>query len=163
MKIDELNGVSSETTPLRVKSVRRHLPIRSFVRVSYVLHCTLMHCWQYTLKRPPEDLEIKNTLSAGGTTTKYKIHAKNCSPMPITSINLPKESTSYYDFTILYQGYFFGVFWATEDSGLSETLSFWTNQALSFGKIVQFLAIFSYFPPKSIFESKITDFVYKIP
>ena len=28
---------------------------------------------------------------------------------------------------ILQQGYFFGVFWATEDSGLSETLSFWTN------------------------------------
>jgi len=27
----------------------------------------------------------------------------------------------------LIQGYFFGVFWATEDSGLSETLSFWTN------------------------------------
>ena len=55
-----------------------------------------------------------------------------------------KLSNTHY----LMQGFFFGVFWATEDSGLSETLSFWTNLALSFIKIVDFSANFSFFPPK---------------
>ena len=62
---------------------------------------------------------------------------------------------------MLDQGVFLGVFWAKGVSGFSESLSFWTNWALSFNKIVEFLTIFQIFWAKNRFLSQKYKFCFK--